>query len=100
MEDDQPWYRWQEDTLILRVRAQPRAKRDALIGPENGHLKVQIAAPPVEGKANERLRRFLAGEFGVPQSHVELMAGAHSGFKRICIRAPRKLPSLLVPRPT
>jgi len=91
------WYQWQDEVLVLRVRAQPRAKKDELLGPERGYLKVRIAAPPVEGKANEHLRRFLANEFGVPKSRVELVGGARTGFKRIRIHAPRKLPAVIEP---
>ncbi|MCG6862598.1 MAG: DUF167 family protein [Chromatiaceae bacterium] len=97
MRDDDTWYRWRDGVLILNVRVQPRAKTDALIGPEGGHLRVRIAAPPIEGKANERLRRFLAGEFGVPQSRVELVAGGQARLKRIRIQAPRRLPDLIEP---
>jgi uncharacterized protein (TIGR00251 family) len=87
------WYRWQDEALLLRVRVQPRAKRDELIGPQSGHLKVRITAPPVDGKANDHLCRFLAKEFGVPQSRVELLAGDHTRLKRVRIFAPRKLPA-------
>lgn len=71
---------------------QPRAGRNELVGPEDKHLKVRITAPPVDGKANAHLRRFLAQELGVPQTRVELLAGAGARNKRVRIRAPRKLP--------
>jgi uncharacterized protein (TIGR00251 family) len=90
--EEQPWHRWQGEDLMLSLRVQPRAKSDELVGPEGGHLKVRLTAPPVEGKANAHLRRFLAREFGVPRSRVELLAGAGGRLKRVCIRAPRKLP--------
>ena len=92
MQERDAWYRWQDESLLLSVRVQPRAKRDELIGPQDGHLRVRITAPPVDGKANDHLRRFLATEFGVPQSQVELVAGAQARLKRIRILAPRKLP--------
>jgi uncharacterized protein (TIGR00251 family) len=89
------WFRWQDDDLLLSVRVQPRAKRDELLGPEGGHLKVRITAPPIEGKANEHLRRFLAAVFGVPQSRVELVAGGRARLKRLWVRAPARLPDIV-----
>lgn len=68
-----------------------------MIGPEGGHLKVRITAPPVEGKANEHLRRFLAGLFGVPRARVELLAGGGSRVKRLRVCAPARLPGLVPP---
>jgi len=93
MQVQETWYRWQDEALLLRVRVQPRAKRDELIGPQGGHLKVRITAPPVDGKANDHLCRFLAKEFGVPQFRVELLAGDQTRLKRVRIHAPRKLPA-------
>jgi hypothetical protein len=93
--DEADWYRWQDDYLVLSLRVQPRAKKDELVGPDGGYLKVRITAPPVEGKANNHLRRFLARELGVPQSRVELLAGARARLKRFRIRAPRKLPEII-----
>lgn len=98
MQDDATWYRWQDETLLLSVRVQPRAKSDALAGPEGRYLKVRIAAPPVDGKANAHLRRFLARELGVPQSRVELLAGAQTRIKRLRIQTPRRLPAAIKPR--
>ena len=65
---------------------------------QGDHFRVRIQAPPVEGKANGALCRFLAESFGVPLSQVELLAGAQSRAKRLLIRAPRRLP-LPMPRP-
>lgn len=87
------WYRWEGDDLLLSLRVQPRAKRDELGEPAGDHLKVRITAPPVEGKANAHLRRFLAKVFGVPQCRVELVSGGRARLKRLRIRAPAHLPS-------
>lgn len=91
------WYRWEGDDLVLAVRLLPRAGRDELVGPEGDRLKVRITAPPVEGKANAHLRRFLGELFGVSPSRVELLAGEHAREKRLRIRAPAKLPPLVSP---
>jgi uncharacterized protein (TIGR00251 family) len=95
VQDRDPWFRWQGEALMLSLRVQPRAKKNELVGPEGGHLKVRITAPPVEGKANAQLRRFLADEFGVPQSRVELLAGPRGRLKRVMILAPRTLPAAM-----
>lgn len=98
MQPEETWYRWQDGALILNVRVQPRAKRDALIGPQGGYLKVGITAAPVDGKANAHLRRFLAAELGVPRSRVQVLAGAQARLKRIRVQAPRKLPDAIAPK--
>jgi uncharacterized protein (TIGR00251 family) len=77
---------------LLSLRVQPRARKDELVGPEGDWLKVKITAPPVEGKANEHLKRFLARVFGVSPARVELTAGEHARHKRVRIHMPAKLP--------
>ncbi|MBT3047276.1 MAG: DUF167 family protein [Candidatus Thiodiazotropha sp.] len=87
------WYRWDQDDLILNLRIQPKASRDAFLGPygENAY-KVAIATPPVDGKANARLLKFIAKAFGLPLSQVELVSGKSSRSKRLRLKSPRKLP--------
>ena len=55
-------------------------------------LKVRLAAPAVDGKANAELIRFLADAFGVPQRNVEVVRGATSRAKVVRIVAPTKHP--------
>lgn len=86
------------DDLELHLRVQPRGRRDEFVEPQGDHYRVRIQAPPVEGKANEALCRFLARSFGVPLARVEVIAGAQTRHKRLLIRAPRQLP-LPLPRP-
>jgi len=75
------------------VRVQPRASRDEIVGPHGEALKVRITAPPVEGRANEHLRRFLAKAFEVAPGRVELLAGSAGRQKRIAIHEPNALPA-------
>ncbi len=63
------------DAVRIPVRAQPRASRSELAGEYDGALKVRLAAPPVEGAANEELVRFLARLLGVPKSAVRVVSG-------------------------
>ncbi|MHB1132733.1 MAG: DUF167 domain-containing protein [Chloroflexota bacterium] len=59
----------------LAVRVQPKASGNAIVGWENGMLKVRLTAPPVEGKANKALLAFLAERLGVSKSAVSLVLG-------------------------
>lgn len=58
------------------VRAQPRASRSEVVGEHGGALKVRLAAPPVDGEANDELVRCLARWLELPRSAVRLVAGA------------------------
>ncbi|MBI5462016.1 MAG: YggU family protein [Gammaproteobacteria bacterium] len=93
------WYHWDGADLILAVHLQPRARQDEIVGAHGDRLKIRITAPPVDGKANAHLIRFLATICGVPISAVELLAGTSGRDKRLRIRAPRTLPPPLPSRP-
>lgn len=93
-----PWYRWQGEDLELTLRVQPRASRDEFVEDLGDCYRVRVKAPPVEGKANQALCRFIAGAFGVPPSRVELIAGDQARLKRLRVRAPRRFP-LSIERP-
>jgi uncharacterized protein (TIGR00251 family) len=72
--------------MILRVRATPNASRSEIIGweddPQAGRiLRVRVAAPPVEGKANKELREFLAKSLKLSKSKVVLQKGNSSRYK-------------------
>ena len=90
-------YLWQDDTLQLNVYLQPRASRDEIVGLHGDSLKIRITAPPVDGKANGHLLRFLAREFGVPRNRVELISGQTGRTKRVRIHRPRQLPGPIRP---
>ena len=90
-----PWCRRDGADLILSLHVQPQASRDALDGTYGERLKIRIAAPPMDGRANEHLVRFLAGLFGVPRRRVRLLSGAGGRAKRIRIRQPRTLPAAI-----
>ncbi len=75
MTDPPRWYRWSGKQLILNLRVVPRNKQDGIAGVHGDCLRVRIAAPPVDGRANQRLVEFLAREFGVARREVILLAG-------------------------
>jgi uncharacterized protein (TIGR00251 family) len=57
------------------VRLQPRARRDEAVGEREGAVVIRVAAPPVDGKANEALCRFVAKAAGVAPSRVSIVRG-------------------------
>jgi uncharacterized protein (TIGR00251 family) len=71
--------------LTFAVRIVPRASRSEIAGEYNGALRIRIAAPPVEGAANRELVRLLAKSFKLPQNAVEIVSGAGSKHKIVCI---------------
>ena len=74
-------YKESEGALTFRVRVVPRASRSEPAGEHDGALKVRVAAPPVEGAANEELARLLAKAFGVASRDVEVLSGRASKTK-------------------
>jgi hypothetical protein len=71
--------------IRIRVRVQPRAPRNEIVGEHGGALKVRVAAPPVDGAANEALIRFLAERLGVACSAVSVAGGSASRSKTILV---------------
>jgi uncharacterized protein (TIGR00251 family) len=74
------------DDLVVHLHVQTRGGRDAVVGRHGGALKVRVAAPPVDGRANEAVRALLARSFGVAPGRVDLVSGATSRTKRYRIR--------------
>jgi uncharacterized protein len=91
---------WRHDaadgSLTLQIRAQPGAKTTLVIGVYGdggqARLKIALAAPPVQGKANAVLRAFLAEAFGVAQRNVTLLRGESGRKKLVRIEAPTRRP--------
>ena len=72
--------------LLFEVRVVPRAARSRIVGEQAGVLRVQLAAPPVDGAANEELVRVLAEALGVSPSAIEIVRGEKSRVKQIRVR--------------
>ncbi|RZK99668.1 MAG: DUF167 domain-containing protein [Rubrivivax sp.] len=68
--------------LVIDLSVAPRAKRTEVVGWHDGALRVRLAAPPVDGAANDALRRWLATELELPQAGVELLRGATARRKQ------------------
>lgn len=75
---------------VLSVRAQPGARRAALVGEHAGALKVAVTAPPEQGKANQAIREVLREALGLKRSQIELLSGATSRDKQFLIRGETK----------
>src|SRR5574341_283448 len=68
---------------VLTVHVQPKASKTEYAGLHGGALKFRVAAPPVEGAANEALCAYLAERFGLPKKAVTVKAGQASRHKRV-----------------
>ncbi len=81
----------------LAVRAQPNAKKNAVVGEHGGSLKVAVTAPPEDGRANEAVTDVLRAWLGLKRSQVELVAGPTSRNKQFLIRglSPEQLSALV-----
>jgi uncharacterized protein (TIGR00251 family) len=88
------WFRLDaEGTVTLRVHAQPGAKRSEVAGLHGDAVKIRVAAPALEDRANAALVEFLAGRFAIPKRDVRLIAGERSREKRFEIRGSRLAPA-------
>ena len=90
------WFQLQAGTITLTVHAQPGAKRTQIQGLHGDALKIRVAAPPVEGRANEVMIKFLAETFEVPVRQVSLLSGDASRHKRFAIQGSKVDPASLL----
>ena len=74
-----------DNGVKFAVRVQPRASRSAIAGEQDGTLKIRLAAPPVDGEANEELIRFLSKLFNVARAQIVIRSGQTSRNKLIVI---------------
>lgn len=90
MTRDAAWIRQGRDGATFAARVTPRASRTAITGwlgvGSDAAVKIAVAAPPVEGKANAELVDYLAEVLHVPRSHVEVTGGKQARNKVICVR--------------
>ncbi|TKB50169.1 DUF167 family protein YggU [Ferrimonas aestuarii] len=85
----------QADGLLLNLYIQPKASRDQIVGTHGDELKITITAPPVDGKANAHLTKFLAKQFKVAKGQVSILKGELGRHKQIHIEAPRQVPDVI-----
>jgi uncharacterized protein len=75
-----------DGTVSFAVRVQPRANRDEIVGEYQDGLKIRLAAPPVDDRANEALCKLLAARLKVPLAAVRITSGQRSRNKRVQIQ--------------
>jgi hypothetical protein len=90
------WYRRSDETITLTLHIQPGAKRSEVAGLHGGALKIRLAAPPIEGRANEALLKFIAESFDVTLRQVELKQGGQSRHKVVVITGSKVEPESLL----
>jgi uncharacterized protein (TIGR00251 family) len=90
------WYRRNGETITLTLHVQPGARISEIAGIHGNALKIRLAAPPVEGRANEALQKFIAELFAVPRRRVELVQGALSRRKVVSISGSKVDPETLL----
>lgn len=71
--------------MIIEVHVQPGAKRTEFAGQHGERIKIRLAAPALENRANEALVEFLAAHYRVPKRNVRIAAGLKSRDKRVVI---------------
>jgi len=75
-----------KEGVLLAVYVQPKAHRTECIGLHGQALKIRVAAPPIDGAANDELIRFLADRCSVPRTGISIQVGAHGRQKRVKIQ--------------
>lgn len=86
------FYEWRGKDLLLNIHVQTRAKENAITELHGVRLKLRINVPPVENKANRHIINYLANEFSVKQSDIELISGLRHRDKQMKIKQPTQLP--------
>ncbi|MBE2258575.1 MAG: DUF167 domain-containing protein [Candidatus Accumulibacter sp.] len=79
------WWRVDGGSLALVVHVQPGAKQTEVAGLHGGALKIRLAAPAIDGRANTALVDYVARRLGVPRAAVELRSGQKSRRKRLLV---------------
>ncbi|MCG7499022.1 DUF167 family protein YggU [Vibrio sp. Of7-15] len=81
--------------LILRLYIQPKASRDKIVGLHGDEIKIAITAPPVNGKANSHLSKYLAKQFKVAKGQIIIEKGELGRHKQVRIIQPMMIPALI-----
>lgn len=90
-----PFFHWDGDTLVLNVLGKPSAKQDAIGKPKGHQLKISVTEAPRAGRATDHMVRFLAREFEVAVSDIEIVFGRMNVNKQLRIKAPKRLPPVI-----
>lgn len=91
------FYHWDGDVLVLNILGTPGASKDAIGKPKGQQLKVSVTAAPRLGRATDHMVRFLAREFGVAPSAIDVVFGRKNVNKQLRITFPTRLPGCIEP---
>ncbi len=80
-----PWVKEHSEGVELQCYIQPQASKSEMAGSHGEVLKIRIKAPPVEGKANKELCRFLGGICGVRAGKIRVVSGVKTRTKRVLV---------------
>lgn len=89
------WLRPAQDGWLLELHVQPGARKTEVQGVHGDALKIRLAAPPVDGKANDELVRFIARILKISRSQAQLVSGLASRQKRLHITRPLAAESIV-----
>ena len=90
------WYNKENNDLTINIYIQPGAKCTEIVGYYGDALKIRLASPPIDGRANEALLKYIAQIFDVPIRQVQLKKGDKSRNKRIVITGSQVEPLSLI----
>ncbi|KXS32156.1 MAG: hypothetical protein AWT59_1733 [Candidatus Gallionella acididurans] len=90
------WYRRDGEAITLTLHVHPGAKHSEIVGLHGEALKIKLAAPPIEGRANAALLKFIAELFGVPLRNAELRQGGQSRHKVVRVTGSKVAPESLL----
>ncbi|KTC81850.1 DUF167 domain-containing protein [Legionella cincinnatiensis] len=89
------WYKREAEHLILHLYVQPGAKKTEIVGIHEGELKIRLNTPPIEGRANKELLKYVAQILKVPLSQVVLKRGDKSRHKVLLVKNSLVDPNVL-----
>lgn len=93
--DMDSFYAWDDDFLVLNILGTPSAKRNLIGKPLGNQLKISVTATPVDGRATDYMVKWLAKEFGVKKSAIDVVFGRMSIHKQLRVKSPARLPEII-----
>jgi len=90
------WYQTNRDGITIHIHAQPGARRTEVVGLHGDCVKIRLASPPVDGKANACLIEFLARRLRVKRSQVTITRGLSSRSKTVFVAVAGLQPAALL----
>lgn len=88
------FYQWDGDTLVFNVLGTPGASKDAIGKIKGNQLRISVTESPVRGRATDHMVKFLAIEFEVSISDIEVVFGRYNVNKQIRVKNPKRLPRI------